>query len=130
MKEVPRSSFRFLSLAIYGILALAQIETPGLLTAGNAGVLVVYLYVGIVVAAALGVVLQSKVAWSTAVAIDVLGVAASLMELDRFHARDFTRITLLLALVRLALLATPWIRAHVGFGLIRGRASSSHANRD
>jgi hypothetical protein len=116
VKERFHLGLRYLSLAIYGVLAWRQTSTPDLLTAGNAGVVVVYVYVWVVAAAALGIFVQSKVAWSVAIATDIMGVLAAVTELDRFHARDFARVTLILALGRLTLLATPWIRAHVGFG--------------
>lgn len=112
MKEKLYSGLTYLCLAIYAVLAVWQITTPDLLTAGNAGVVVIYAYVWLVAAAALGVAVRSKVAWWVAVAADVMGAATSLA-LDHAHAREFTRVTLILALVRLALLSTPWIRGHV-----------------
>jgi hypothetical protein len=122
VKERFHLGLRYLCLVIYGVLAWRQTSTPDLLTAGNMGVVVIYAYVWVVAAAALGVIVQSKVAWGGAIAVDILGVLAALGGLDHYHAKDFARITLILALVRLALLATPWIRAHVGFGPVRGYA--------
>jgi hypothetical protein len=102
------------SFVIYVALGVWQFTTPDLLTAGNAGVLVIYAYQWVVAAALIGVALKDRLAWWIAFVADALGATGSLTS-EHPHATEFLRVTSILALGRLTLLITPWIRAHVGF---------------
>lgn len=99
----------FMAIALYCALAVLQIPTPQLLTAGNMGSVVIYAYVIAIAVCALGIAARSKIAWAIALGIEVSAILVVYMERDFHHAREFSRVTLMLAAWRIVLLLTPWL---------------------